>query len=75
MVAASLGGADSDSAGEWSEVESVEGCVVARWARLVRHYRRIRRLQRIWHNIGQALQGIEKAARERVQRVWPPPRR
>ena len=63
---------DSKGSDSWSEVEGTDrGPVVLRWERLVRKYRRIRRLQRYWHNIGQSLQNVSEAARKRVQSVWP----
>ena len=77
MVGAAGGSAD-DIALDWHEVEGDEdreALVLARWIRLIRLYRRIRRQQRIWHNLGQALQNVDRAARERVQKVWPPSRR
>ena len=53
----------------------LEARALPRWAHLVRLYRRIRRQQRYWHNLGQALQNVDCAARERVKKVWPPPKR
>ena len=42
----------------------------AAWARLIVHLRRIRRLQRIWHNLGQHLQITgTKVLRDRVRKL------
>ena len=45
----------------------------ANWRALVKHAFRIRRLQRIWHNVGMLLQGINADLRLRLRQVDPPP--
>ena len=45
----------------------------ANWRALVRHALRIRRLQRIWHNVGVLLQTINADVRLRLRQVYPPP--
>ena len=45
----------------------------ANWRTLVRHAFRIRRLQRIWHNVGVHLQSINADIRLRLRQVDPPP--
>ena len=43
------------------------------WARLVRHLRRIRRLQRIWAHLGQHLQACAgRGVREDLHRIFRP---
>ena len=42
-----------------------------RWARLVRSFRRIRRLQRIFHNTGERLQDFPKTLRDRIATAYP----
>ena len=42
-----------------------------RWARLVRSFRRIRRLQRIFHNTGERLQDFPKTLRDRIAKAYP----
>ena len=54
-----------------AEEESDSEYLVARWRRLVKKSRRIRRLQRYWGYLGQHLQGIDSSLRDRLRRLWP----
>ena len=42
-----------------------------RWARLVRSFKRIRRLQRFFHNTGERLQDFPKPLRDRIAKCYP----
>ena len=45
--------------------------VLERWRPIVRHCRRVRRLQRLWGNIGQALQAYPEGLRARLLHTHP----
>lgn len=61
---------NSDDEGGYDEGWLVLDVVSQRWRRLVRSVQRIRRLQRIWGNLGQFLQLVaEKGLRERLRRT------
>ena len=61
---------NSDDDGDYDEGWLVLDVVSQRWRRLVRSVQRIRRLQRIWGNLGQFLQLVaEKGLRERLRRT------
>ena len=48
----------------------------ARWGAIVRHLRRLRRLQRLWGQLGGHIQVYPAALRDRLREVDPPaPRR
>ena len=42
-----------------------------RWTRLIRSFRKIRRLQRIYHNAGERLQDFPKSLRDGIAKAYP----
>eukprot|EP00972_Heterocapsa_arctica_P068842 10173447-Heterocapsa_arctica.AAC.1 len=47
--------------------------VLDRWQRLVRHFLRLRRLQRLFGYLGQHLQRYPAGLRLRLRQTWPAP--